>query len=188
MRVRSFFKSTIESGNEVSLVEELIQMLKARRIGILFILKMVPLDLWDWSPNPSINMRSTSELANHIACAPLALLEAFRGKIPDESTYLALEKNNMPLNAQGLTKLYESNLRELISFLEEHIEDAHEEDFRFFYQDHNTSIYKEVFDDIGHIWFHLGQLFIYLKQNNVFVDMGAYYGYKDPDPTIPPNN
>jgi hypothetical protein len=76
----------------------------------------------------------------------------------------------------------------LISFLEEHIEDAHEEDFRFFYQDHNTSIYKEVFDDIGHIWFHLGQLFIYLKQNNVFVDMGAYYGYKDPDPTIPPNN
>ena len=48
-------------------------------------------------------------------------------------------------------------------------------------------IYKEIFEEIGHEWFHLGQLFSYLKQNGVALDMGAYYGYKDPDPDIPPN-
>ncbi|MFX0204529.1 MAG: DinB family protein [Candidatus Hodarchaeota archaeon] len=179
--------STIKIDIEVSLVEKLIETLKTRRIGVLFILKMVPLDLWDWSPTPSIKMRTVSELANHIACTPLTLLESFRGNIPNEETYNALEKNNMPLNAQGLTKLYENSLKELISYLEEHIEDAHEKNIKFFYQEHNTSIYQEAFDDIGHQWFHLGQLFIYLRQNNIQVDMGAYYGYKDPDTAIPPN-
>ncbi|MHA2330275.1 MAG: hypothetical protein ACXACR_17280 [Candidatus Hodarchaeales archaeon] len=48
-------------------------------------------------------------------------------------------------------------------------------------------MYKELFGEIGHEWFHLGKLFTYLKQNGVSVDMGAYYGYKDPDPEISPN-
>ena len=167
------------------LVEELIATLQSRRLGILFILKMIPLDLWDWKPNPA--MRSTAQLGNHIACSPLAILELLQGNIPDEDTYNNLEKNNMPINAQGLTKLYEQSLEKLISYLQEHLEDARVEDIKFFYQDHNTSIYKEIFDEIGHEWFHLGQLFTYLKQNGVVVDMGAYYGYKDPDPDIPPN-
>jgi uncharacterized damage-inducible protein DinB len=166
-------------------LEELLATLRSRRIGILFILKMIPLDLWDWKPNP--NMRSTAQLGNHLACSPLAILELLRGNIPDEETYNDLEKNNMPINAQGLTNLYEQSLEKLISYLKEHLEDAREENIKFFYQDHNTSIYKEIFDEIGHEWFHLGQLFTYLKQNEVAVDMGAYYGYKDPDPDIPPN-
>jgi len=155
-------------------LEELIATLKSRRLGILFILKMIPLDLWDWSPAPS--MRSTAQLANHLACSPLAILELFQGNIPDEETYNILESSNMPLNAQGLTKLYEEGLKRLITFLEDHLEDAQIENIKLFYQDHNTSIYKEIFDEIGHEWFHLGQLFTYLRQNGVKIDMGAYYG------------
>ncbi|MFX1282747.1 MAG: DinB family protein [Promethearchaeota archaeon] len=167
-------------------MEELIATLKARRLGILFILKMVPLDLWDWSPIPS--MRNTAQLANHLAYSPLAILELFQGNILDEETYNNLEASNMPLNSQGLTKLYEEGLQKLISYLEDHIEDARVENIKLFYQDHNTSIYKEIFDEIGHEWFHLGQLFTYLRQNGVKIDMGAYYGYRDPDPEISPNS
>lgn len=166
-------------------MEELIATLRSRRLGILFILKMIPLDLWDWKPHPS--MRTTAQLANHLACSPLAILELLRGGIPDEEKYNNLEKNNMPINAQGLTNLYEQSLEKLISYLQEHLEDAREESIKFFYQDHNTSIYKEIFDEIGHEWLHLGQLFTYLKQNGVAIDMGSYYGYKDPDLDIPPN-
>jgi len=173
-------------------MEELIGVLKARRLGVLYILKMVPLELWDWRPEPFLSspssfMKNTSQLANHIACSPLCLYELFQGNILDEETYQNFEKNNMPLNAQGLTNLYEDGLTKLIKFLQDHLEDAHEENIRFFYQTHETSIYKEVFDEIGHEWFHLGQLFTYLRQNGIPVDMGAYYGYKDPDPSIPPN-
>ena len=166
-------------------MEELIETLKKRRLAVLFILKMIPLELWDWRPDPS--MKSTSQLANHLACSPLAILELLCGNIPDEETYNNLEAGNMPLNAQGLTKLYNEGLQKLISFLEEHIEDARVENIKFFYQEHNSSIYQEIFDEIGHEWFHLGQLFTYLRQNNVPIDMGAYYGYKDPNPSIPPN-
>ncbi|MHA2305385.1 MAG: DinB family protein [Candidatus Hodarchaeales archaeon] len=165
-------------------MEELIRILQARRIGILYILKMIPLELFEWAPT---DMRSTSKLANHIACAPLCLYEGLKGNIPDENTYKNLEKNNMPLNAQGLIKLYEEGLSKLINYLEDHLEDALDENIQLFYQDHRTSMYKEVFGEIGHLWFHLGQLFTYLKQNGVPIDMGAYYGYKDPDPSIQPN-
>lgn len=173
-------------------MEHLIDNLKTRRLGLLYVLKMIPLELWDWRPESFLGsstfpMRTTAQLANHLACSPLCLYEAFQGNIPDEETYKNLERNNMPLNAQGLTKLYEEGLMKLIQFLQNHLEEAHEEKLRFFYQTHNTSIYKEVFDEIGHEWFHLGQLFIYLRQNGIQVDMGAYYGYKDPDPSIQPN-
>ncbi|UCE13504.1 MAG: hypothetical protein JSV04_15145 [Candidatus Heimdallarchaeota archaeon] len=167
-------------------MEDLIAVLKSRRLGILFILKMVPLELWDWKPDPT--MKSTAQLANHLACSPLAILELLKGNIPDEESYNKLEVTNMPLNAQGFVKLYEEGLSGLISYLKEHLEDAHEMTIKLFYQEHNTSIYKEVFDEIGHEWFHLGQLFTYLKQNGIQVDMGAYYGYRDPDPEILPTN
>ncbi len=166
-------------------LEELIATLRSRRLGILFILKMIPLDLWDWRPDPS--MKSTAQLANHLACSPLAILELLRGNIPDEETYNNLESTNMPLNAQGLTKLYEEGLRKLLTYLEDHLEDARVENIKFFYQEHNSSIYTEIFNEIGHEWFHLGQLFTYLRQNGVSVNMGSYYGYQDPDPEIPPN-
>lgn len=146
---------------------------------------MVPLDLWDWKPNPS--MRSTAELGNHLACSPLGILELLRGNISNEEKYNDLEKNNMPINAQGLTHLYDQSLSKLLSYLQEHLENARTENIRFFYQDHDTSMYKEAFDEIGHEWFHLGQLYTYLRQNGIPIDMGAYYGYKDPDPNLPPN-
>jgi len=174
------------------MVNFLIHVLKTRRLGVLYILKMIPLEQWDWRPESSLGtstnlMQTTAQLANHLACSPLCLYEAFKGNIPDEETSENLEKNNMPLNAQGLTKLYEEGLGKLIQFLQDNIEDVHNENLRFFYQTHNTSIYKEVFDEIGHEWFHLGQLFVYLRQNGIQVDMGAYYGYKDPDSSIQPN-
>lgn len=166
-------------------MEELIATLKKRRLAILFILKMIPLELWDWKPDPK--MKSTSQLANHLACSPVAILELLRGKIPNEDTYNKLESDNMPLNAQGLTKLYDEGVKKLISYLEDHIEDARTENIKLFYQEHETSIYKEIFDEIGHEWFHLGQVFTYLRQNGVNISMWAYYGIKDPDPTVPPN-
>lgn len=166
-------------------LEELIATLRSRRLGILFILKLIPLDLWDWKPDPS--MKSTAQLANHLACSPLAILELIRGAIPDEETYNNLESTNTPLNAQGLTKLYEEGLSKLINYLEDHLEDARVENIKLFYRECNSSIYTEIFDEIGHEWFHQGQLFTYLRQNGVNVDMFAYYGFKDPDPEIPPN-
>jgi len=171
-------------------MEELIRILRARRLGVLYILKMIPLEIWEWAPDDQVStthMRSTSELANHLACAPLCLNEGLNKNIPDEKTYQNLEKNNMPLNAQGLVKLYEEGLIKLITYLEYNLDTAFEENIHLFYQDHKTSIYKEIFGEIGHQWFHLGQLFTYLRQNGVNVDMGAYYGYKDPDPSIHPN-
>ncbi len=166
-------------------MENLIATMKSRRLGILFILKMVPLDIWDWKPNPE--MRSTAQLANHIACAPLSLLEGIRGNLKDEQSYINLEETNLPFNAQGLIKIYEDGLGKLLNYLEQHLDEAHEKTIQFFYQTSKSSLFEEVFDEIGHEWFHLGQLFTYLKQNGVSVDMGAYYGYKDPDSSRYPN-
>ncbi|NHJ02644.1 MAG: DinB family protein [Candidatus Heimdallarchaeota archaeon] len=167
-------------------MEKLIATLRDRRLGIQYILKMVPLEIWDWKP--SSEMRSTAELANHLACAPLSLLEGVKGYLGDEQSYIKLEENNLPFNAQGLVKTYDEGLNKLLSYLEAHIDDAHEKTIQFFYQKTKSSLYNEVFGEIGHEWFHLGQLFTYLKQNGVNLDMGAYYGYKDPDPSRYPNS
>ena len=166
-------------------MEELMHILKGQRIGILYLLKMVPLELWEWKPAP--NMRTTAELATHLACAPMSLYKGMVDPFPDEKAYVAFEEENRPPNAQGLVKLYEEGLKKLVVFLEEHLEDAHKKQIQFWYQEEQSSIYKEVFGEIGHEWLHVGQLFTYLKQNGVPVDMGTYYCYKDPDPTIPPN-
>lgn len=128
-----------------------------------------------------------SELANHIACSPIVLLETFKGQIPDTAAYLAIEETNMPTNAQGLAQLYETGLNQLISYLESHLEEAYHENIKLFYESHLTSMYQEVFNDIGHCWFHLGQLFVYLRQKGVHVEMGTYYGFRDPNPNIYPN-
>ena len=98
-----------------------------------------------------------------------------------------LEKEYMPTSTKGFVKLYDEGLSRLTSYLKKHVSDAHEKKIQFFYHEHKSSIYDEVFDEMGHQWFHLGQLFIYLRQNKVDIDMGAYYGYKDPDPSIPPS-
>jgi len=166
-------------------MEKLIQTLRQRRTGILFILKVIPPDLWNWKP--SNGMRTMSELANHIACSPIALFKVFQGQIPDSATYLTLEETNKPTDAQGLVQLYETGLNQLISYLETHIEEVYLTNIQLFYEEHSTSMYQEVFNDIGHCWFHLGQLFVYLRQKGVPVEMGTYYGYKDPDPNMPPN-
>ncbi|MHA1215379.1 MAG: DinB family protein [Candidatus Hodarchaeales archaeon] len=166
-------------------MEFLVEKLKERRLGIVFILKMVPLELWEWKPHES--MRSTSELAFHLASSPMIMYELLKGDLKTQEEFQNLEKSNMPINASGFVKLYDSGLNRLLNFCSEHIEDAHELQIQFFYQKEKTSIYNEVFDEIGHEWFHLGQLYVYLKQNGVPIDMGAYYGYKDPDPSIPPN-
>ncbi|WP_455142029.1 DinB family protein [Candidatus Hodarchaeum mangrovi] len=165
-------------------MQELIHTLKERRLGILYLLKMVPMEIWDWEPNK--NMRNTADLANHLACSPLTICELLQGNLKDENDLISLEKNNMPLNAPGLVKSYENGLKRLIEFCNTHLEDAKEKSVQFFYQNKPSTIYKEVLEEIGHEWFHLGQLYVYLKQNGINLEMGHYYGYKDPDPTIPP--
>ena len=165
-------------------MEHLIQNLQKRRLGVLYILKMIPVRIWNWRPEPKL--RTTAELATHLAASPMMLWEAFQGKIPDEETYVKTEKARQPNSAQGLVALYEDGLAKLVSYLKAHLNDSHEKTIQFFYHDQKSSIYEEVFNEIGHQWFHLGQLFVYLRQNTVNVDMGAYYGYKDPDPTVSP--
>lgn len=166
-------------------MKELIETLRKRRKGIIYLLKMVPLELWDWRPHSST--RTMAEVANHLASSPLMLLELFKGELKTGEEFEALEKQNFPLNAEGLTKLYDMGLEKLIEYLEEHIEDVREKNLKLFYQEEKTSLYHEIFEEIGHEWFHLGQLFAYLRANGVKVDMGAYYGYQDPDPSIHPN-
>jgi uncharacterized damage-inducible protein DinB len=175
----------IHSRKEGHTVEKLIEKLKDRRKGIVFILKMISLDIWDWSPSPS--SKSTGILANHLASSPLMMYELLRGELKTAEEFEELEKQNLPMNAQGLVKLYDMGLEKLISYLEEKLDEAHEKNVKFFYQDEKSSLYEEVFGEIGHSWFHLGQLFTYLRANKIPVDMGSYYGYSDPDPTIPPN-
>jgi len=137
------------------MMKELIERLRSRRLGILFILKMISAHLWNWKPSSS--MKNTAKLASHLACGPLALLELIKGTIPNEELYIALENNNRPKDAQGLVRLYENGLKSLIEYLKEHIEDAREEKIDLFYAEHPSSIYNEVFSEIGHEWFHLGQ-------------------------------
>ena len=166
-------------------MNELIAKLKNRRKGIVYLLKMVPLEIWDWKPHPST--KTTAELANHLASSPLMLLELIKGDLTTPEEFESLEKQNFPINAEGLTKLYDMGLEKIIAHLEANIDDAQEKNLKFFYQEQKTSLYHEIFEEIGHEWFHSGQLFAYLRTNGVNVDMGAYYGYQDPDPTIPPN-
>ena len=170
---------------EGQFMEQLIAKLKARRKGVVFILKMIPLDLWDWSPSQS--SKSTSELANHLASSPLMMCELLKGKLRTSEEFEELEKQNLPLNAQGLVNLYDMGLKKLVSYLEENLDNAHDKNVQFFYQEEKSSLYEEIFGEIGHHWFHLGQLFTYLRANDISVDMGAYYGFKDPDLSIPPN-
>ena len=146
---------------------------------------MVSLDIWDWSPSPST--KTTSALANHLASSPLMMYELLKGELKSPEEFEELEKQNLPLNAQGLVKLYDMGLNKLIDYAEENLETAFDNNIQFFYQDEKSSLYEEIFGEIGHHWFHLGQLFAYLRANNIPVDMGAYYGFKDPDPSIPPN-
>ena len=175
----------IDERKEGLTLDKLIEKLKERRKGIVFILKMTALDIWDWSPSPS--SKNTAKLANHLASSPLMMYELFKGKLKTPEEFEELEKQNIPLNAQGLVKLYDTGLKKLIIFLEDNLEEAHDKNMKFFYQEEKTSLYKEIFDEIGHEWFHLGQLFTYLRANEISVDMGAYYGFKDPDPSTPPN-
>jgi len=166
-------------------MQELIHTLKERRLGILYILKMVPMEIWDWAPNKT--MRNTADLANHLACSPLSIYELLQGNLKDEDALNILEKNNMPLNASGLIKNYENGLKRLIEFCNNHLEDSKDIKVQFFYQSIPSTVYNEVLEEIGHEWFHLGQLYVYLKQNGIDLEMGNYYGYKDPDPNIIPN-
>ena len=132
-------------------MERLIKKLKGRRLGVLYILKMVPKRLWDWKPQP--NSRSTAELANHLAATPMILCDAFHGKIPDAETYETLEKEHMVDSPKRLVKLYEEGLSKLLSYLKKHVSDAHDEKIQFFYHEKKSSIYDEVFDEMGHQWF-----------------------------------
>ncbi|MCK4848542.1 MAG: hypothetical protein KAT16_05940 [Candidatus Heimdallarchaeota archaeon] len=166
-------------------MEELIEKLKERRKGIVYMLKMIPLEIWDWSPSPS--SKTTAALANHLASSPLMMYKLFKGNLKTPDEFEELEKQNLPLNAQGLVKLYDNGLEKLINYLEENLDEAREKNLQFFYQEEKSSLYKEIFDEIGHEWFHTGMLFTYLRTNEISVDMGTYYGYKDPDPSIPPN-
>jgi uncharacterized damage-inducible protein DinB len=166
-------------------LEELISYLLYRRLGNLFVLKMIPTELWDWKSHSTL--RSISELANHLACAPLCLFEVFRETVTDEQSYRDIEAKNFPEDAQGLVQVYERGLEELITYLREHIGEAREENIKGFYQQPYSSLYKEVLHHIGHEWFHLGQLFTYLKQNGVEIEDMVYYGYKDPNSEVPPN-
>ena len=166
-------------------MKDLILSLKKRRKGILYLLKMVSPEIWIFKPHPTC--RTTAELANHLAGSPLMLLKLFKGEINSEGEFNTQEKMNFPANSEGLVVLYEKSLNNLIAYLEQHLVDAKTENIRFFYKENNTSLYHEIFEEIGHEWFHLGQLFTYLRSNGISVDMGAYYGYKDPDPSIKPN-
>ena len=175
----------IIKSNEGNLMEYLIEQLKERRKGIVFILKMVSLDIWEWSPSSS--SKTTASLANHLASSPLMMYELLKGDLNTPEQFQELEKQNLPLNTQGLVKLYDMGLTKLIEFLEDNIETAREKNVKLFYKEEKTSLYKEIFEELGHEWFHLGQLFTYLRANGIDVNMGAYYGYEDPDPSIPPN-
>ena len=155
------FKLLSKENYEVKLMQELIRTLKERRLGILFILKMTPMEIWDWAPKKT--MRNTAELANHLSCSPLSIYELLQGSLKDEKGLSNLEKNNMPLNASGLVKNYEAGLKRLINYCSTHLEDAKEIKVQFFYQSEPSTIYKEVLEEIGHEWFHLGQLYVYLN-------------------------
>jgi len=166
-------------------MEKLIDKLKERRKGVVFILKMITLEIWDWSPSTS--SKTTAVLANHLASSPLMMYEILKGNLKTPEEFEELEKQNIPINPQGLVKSYDKGLSKLIKYLEENIEEAQDNNIKLFYQEEKTSLYNEIFDEIGHEWFHLGQLFTYLRANDISVDMGTYYGYKDPDPSTPPN-
>ncbi|MHA2347364.1 MAG: DinB family protein [Candidatus Hodarchaeales archaeon] len=166
-------------------MERLISTLQKRRKGVNYLLKMISLKIWDWRPHE--NCRSTVELATHLASSPLMLLKLLKGEITSTDGFNMYEKQQLPLNAEGLVNLYNTSLNKLLTYLEQHLDEARNENILFFYKKEKTSIYHEVFEEIGHEWFHLGQLFTYLRSNGVSVDMGAYYGYKDPDPSLKPN-
>jgi len=166
-------------------MQHLIKTLQHRRKGIVFILKMIPDNLWHWCP--ADGMRTISQLATHLGSGPTVLLKLFQDQIPDEAAYRAIEEINTPVNAHQLIQNYDSGLIHLISYIEANLDVIHKENIKWFYTENPSSIYREVFDDIGHCWFHLGQLYIYLRQNGVPINMGAYYGFKDPDPNVPPN-
>jgi uncharacterized damage-inducible protein DinB len=165
-------------------MEKLIEILQSYRLGFLYVLKMVPPHCWDWRPEPT--MKTTAELATHVAASPLQLGESLRGNIPDLETYEHREQSLIPTDAQGLVALYEEGLTNLISYLQDHVEDAHATTLQLYFRDHKTSIYEEVISEITHQWFHLGQLFVYLRQNQITIDTNTYYGTQDPDPSIPP--
>ena len=112
-------------------MEKLIENLKARRKGIVFILKMISLDIWDWSPSSS--SKTTSVLANHLASSPLMMYELLKGELKTSEEFEELEKQNLPLNAQGLVKLYDMGLQKLIGYVEENLETVHDKNIKFFY-------------------------------------------------------
>ncbi|MFX0113294.1 MAG: DinB family protein [Candidatus Hodarchaeota archaeon] len=164
-------------------MEKLIQHLKNRRLGIVYILKMVSSELWDWQR--STRMKNIADLVNHLSCVLLAFLELLKGNMPDGKSHTLLEQKYQPQNAQEAVRIYNKSLIQLLNYLEELLEDVYENSIFFFYLDHPSSIFKETFEEIRHEWFHLGQIFTYLRQNNFSVDMGVYYGFKDPNPNIP---
>ena len=168
-------------------VEELIETLRERRLGTIFVVKMIPESLWDWKPTS--DMRPISDLANHLVNGPTILLELIQGNIPNPESYNAFIEKIRKKNAQELTELFEKGLNNLITYLEEHKEAANQEIKLFPEKVFRTStVGAEVFFEIQHQWLHLGQLVTYLRQNDIPVGEGAYSGFEDPDPSIPPNS
>ena len=96
----------------VGFMERLIEQLQSRRLGVLYILKMVSVRSWDWRPEPK--MKTTAELAAHLAASPMLLWEALRGTIPDEETYEQRGKELMPDSPPDLVVLYEEGLSKLV--------------------------------------------------------------------------
>ena len=108
----------------------LIRGLENRRLGTLFILKMIPPNLWDWKP--ADDMKIMSDLANHLAGDPLAMLGLFRGEITAGEDYQKIEKEITSTDAPGLVKTYDRGLKELLSYLEENVDTAREKKLKLF--------------------------------------------------------
>jgi len=127
---------------------------------------------WDYRPHE--NMRSLLELCNHLAEVPSVDLAIMQEKTADEVK--KIENGLTSSDPQKLCNVMDAGYQALHDYLATLSEsDFMEKITTPFYGDHGFTQAKWLIEVVTHVFHHRSQLFTYLKQLNVSVNMFDLY-------------
>ncbi len=159
--------------SETSTVRELLMAelaLAVRTTGAL--LEKVTPELWGFRPREE--MRTVLELANHLTQIPLVDLAILQERSQEEVH--ALEQALSASDAPHMRANMENGLNELSAYmsgLSEH--DFLHKQSKPFYMEHGSTQAKWLVEIVTHAFHHRAQLFTYLKESGVAINMFDLY-------------
>jgi len=122
---------------------------------------------------PQDNMRSLSELANHLAQIPAVDLHIMQG-VP-EPKLIELEENLQRASQEQWSSVMRQGCEELTGFMAKLSFDEFENNSGTAYYGRTQTFVQWLLEVVTHIFHHRSQLFMYLKLNGYDVDTRTLY-------------